>query len=97
MAGSGRHGIRSADDEAIGGDNTAHRLSMQQGSDALRDRILDFLAKRDSKFTAQTKLHKAARRAIAKGVDREQVMSLFDLSATAYDDLAGQVRQGLVE
>lgn len=74
-----------------------HRTSMKLGSDALRDRILALLAQRDSKFTAQTKRHDAARRAIAKGIDREEVMSLFDLSATAYDDLAGQVKAGLVE
>ncbi|WP_072378780.1 hypothetical protein [Novosphingobium sp. NDB2Meth1] len=77
--------------------DVAHRTAMQQGSNALRDRILAMLAQRDGKFTAQTKRHAAARKAIARGVDREQVMSLFDLSATAYDDLAGQVREGLVE
>lgn len=74
-----------------------HRISMQQGSDALRDRILALLAQRDGKFAAQTKRHSAARKAIAKGIDRDEVMSLFDLSATAYDDLAGQVKAGMVE
>lgn len=74
-----------------------HRTSMQQGSDALRDRILALLAQREGKFTAQTKRHTAARKAIAKGIAREEVMSLFDLSATTYDDLAGQVKAGLVE
>lgn len=74
-----------------------HRASMQQGSDSLRDRILALLAQREGRFTAQTKRHTAARKAIAKGIDREEVMALFDLSATAYDDLAGQVKAGLVE
>lgn len=74
-----------------------YRSSMKLGSDALRDRILALLAQRDGKFTAQTKRHTAARKAIAKGIAREEVMALFDLSATAYDDLAGQVKAGLVE
>lgn len=74
-----------------------HRALMQQGSDALRDRILALLAQREGRFTAQTKRHSAARKAIAKGIAREEVMSLFDLSATAYDDLTGQVKAGLVE
>lgn len=76
---------------------SAHEESMRLGSNALRDRILGLLAERDGKFTALTKRHTAARKAIAKGIEREEVMALFDLSATAYDDLAGQVRQGLVE
>lgn len=81
--------------DAINANDTAHRNSMQAGSDALRDRILAVLAKREERQTAQTDRYSAARRAIAKGIDRETVMSFFDLSPTAYDDLAGQVRAGL--
>lgn len=79
------------------GGDVAHRLAMQQGSNGLRDRILDLLAKRDGRFSALTKRHSAARKAIAKGIAREDVMTLFELSATAYDDLAGQVREGFSE
>jgi len=69
---------------------------MRRGSERLRDRILGLLAERDSKFAALVQHHSAARRAIARGVDRETVQSLFDLSDTAYDDLAGHVNQGFV-
>lgn len=82
--------------DAVAGSDAAHRDAMRTGSDALRDRILDTLNARQERFSEQIKRHDAARRAIAKGIDRDQVMSLFDLSATAYDDLAGQVRAGAV-
>ncbi|KUR71198.1 hypothetical protein AQZ52_11040 [Novosphingobium fuchskuhlense] len=78
----------------MGGNDPAHREAMQEGSATLRDRILAMLAERDGKFSAQVAGHDQARRAIAKGVSREEVMSLFDLSDTAYEQLAGQVRAG---
>lgn len=70
--------------------------AMRQCSDQLRDRIFALLAERDAKFGAQVQGHSQARRAIAKGVERETIKSLFDLSDTAYEQLAGQVRAGFV-
>lgn len=86
--------------ESMGGPapgDVAHRERMRAGSEELRDRILASLKVRQERFAEQVKRYDAARRAIAKGIDRETVMDLFDLSATAYDDLVGQVKAGLVE
>ena len=72
------------------------REAMRRGSEQLRDRIFALLAERDGRFAALVQHHSAARRAIARGVDPETVKSLFDLSDTAYDDLAGHVSEGFV-
>ena len=69
---------------------------MTQGSDALRDRIFALLEARKDKFSAQVQNYSAARRAIDKGIDPETVKSLFDLSDTAYNTLAGHVSAGFV-
>jgi len=69
--------------------------AMRRGSEQLRDSIFALLAERQAKFTAQVQGHSQARRAIAKGIAPETVKSLFDLSDTAYEQLAGQVRGGL--
>lgn len=87
-----RHWAQTGD--AINASDKAHRAAMQQGSDTLRDRILASLTARQERFSEKVRKHDAARRAIMKGIDRDTVMSFFDLSATAYDDLAGQVREG---
>lgn len=79
----------------FGGDNPEYIASMQEASDALRDRILAMLAEREGRFAAKVRGHEQARQAIAKGIDREKVQSLFALSDTAYEQLAGQVRAGL--
>lgn len=73
-----------------------NREAMRRGSENLRDRIFALLAERDAKFSAQVQGHSQARRAIAQGVSPEEVKALFDLSDTAYEQLAGQVRAGCV-
>lgn len=70
--------------------------AMRRGSEELRNRIFAMLAERQAKFEAQVQGHSQARRAIAKGVAPETVKSMFDLSDTAYEQLAGQVRGGFV-
>jgi ABC-type histidine transport system ATPase subunit len=68
--------------------------AMRRGSEELRNRIFAMLADRQAKFDAQVQGHSQARRAIAKGIAPETVKSMFDLSDTAYEQLAGQVRGG---
>ena len=72
------------------------REAMRRGSEELRDRIFALLAERDGKFAALLERHSAARRAIARNIDPETVKAMFDLSDTAYDDLAGHVRAGFM-
>jgi hypothetical protein len=68
--------------------------AMRRGSEQLRNGIFALLAERQTKFTAQVQGHSQARRAIAKGIAPETVKSMFDISDTAYEQLAGQVREG---
>lgn len=82
--------------DELGIQDRMEREAMRRGSEELRDRIFALLAERNGKFSAILKRNDAARRAIARGIDREQVMNLFDLSPTAYDDLAGHVNEGFV-
>lgn len=70
--------------------------AMRRGSEELRNRIFAMLAERDAKFSAQVQGHSQVRRAIAKGIAPETIKSMFDLSDTAYEQLAGQVRAGFV-
>lgn len=70
--------------------------AMRRCSEQLRDSIFAMLAERDAKFSAQVQGHSQARRAIAKGIASETVKSMFDLSDTAYEQLAGQVRGGFL-
>ncbi|WP_298165065.1 hypothetical protein [Novosphingobium sp.] len=71
-----------------------HYRAMQQGSDALRDRILDFLSHRAERETRVRERNNAARKAIAAGWPKSEVMDRYSLSVTAYEQLAGQVRAG---
>ena len=69
--------------------------AMRRGSEQLRNSIFALLAERQAKFTTKVEGHSQARRANAKGIAPETVKSMFDLSDTAYEQLAGQVRGGL--
>lgn len=71
-----------------------NREAMRKGSETLRDRIFALLAERDAKFSAKVRGHEQARKAIARGIAAEDVKALFDLSDTAYEQLAAQVRAG---
>jgi hypothetical protein len=83
-------------ERGIAASDAAHHKAMRLGSNALRDRIHALLAERQGRFRAQTTNHKWAREAIRRGnLSRERIMELYELSPTAYEDLAGQVRAGL--
>ena len=71
-----------------------HRAAMREGSENLRNRLLDMLAEREAKFKALVMNHDAARKAIRKGNDKAAVMAEFGLSETAFEQLAAQVRAG---
>lgn len=73
---------------------TAYRTAMRVGSEALRDRILDFLARRAEREELVRQRNEAARRAIAAGWPKAEVVDRYSLSETAYEQLAGQVRAG---
>lgn len=73
---------------------SAYRTSMRLGSEAPRDRILDFLDRRAERETRVRERNDAARRAIAAGWPKSEVMDRYGLSDTAYEQLAGQVRGG---
>jgi hypothetical protein len=78
---------------AEAGEN-AYRTAMRLGSEALRDRILDFLARRAEREELVRQRNEAARRAIAAGWPKAEVVDRYSLSETAYEQLAGQVRAG---
>lgn len=73
---------------------SAYRTEMRLGSEALRDRILDFLARRAEREERVRERNDAARRAIAAGWPKAEVVDRYSLSETAYEQLAGQVRAG---
>lgn len=76
------------------GNDAIHRAAMEQGSITLRDRIHTLLADRQAKFGEVLDRNDAARVDIRKDMPRDVVMRRHDLSVTAYEQLAGQVRAG---
>jgi hypothetical protein len=71
-----------------------YESAMKEGSDALRDSINAFLDQRAERERRVIERNDAARKAIAAGWLKAEVQQRYELSETAYEQLAGQVRAG---
>ncbi len=69
-----------------------HEAAMQQGSALLRTSILRHLREREERLQALIRRNDEAKAAMRRGVPEPIVREAFALSATAYGQLAGQVR-----
>lgn len=76
--------LRRADDK--------RREDMRVASNLLRDGIIALLAERHRREQAVRDRNSAARWAIRSGGHRDHIMQEYALSATAYEQLAMQVR-----